>query len=232
MTYDSYNNLTKLNNYDITLLEGKITSLSYQNIDQVRSTYDSTGRRIKKEIYNQNTQKYDVIKYEYVNDVLINEIHSDKTITYILDDTVVIGFKVKTSSTEEIYYYIKNTQQDIISIVDDEFNEVANYIYDAYGNIVNIDTVNQIEIAKLNPYRYRSYYYDTETNYYYLNARYYNPEIGRFITADDIEYLDIENMNWLSLYCYCFNDLINCYDPSGHFVITAAIGLSTAHIML
>ena len=47
MTYDSYNNLTKLNDYDITLLEGKITSLSYQNIDQVRYTYDATERRIK-----------------------------------------------------------------------------------------------------------------------------------------------------------------------------------------
>ena len=148
MTYDSYNNLTKLNNYDITLLEGKITSLSYQNIDQVRYTYDATGRRIKKEIYNQNTQTYDVINYVYLNDVLIKEIHSDKTITYILDDTGVIGFKVKISTTEETNYYIKNIQQDIISIVDEEFNEVANYIYDAYGNIVNINEVNQNEIAK------------------------------------------------------------------------------------
>lgn len=217
MTYDSYNNLTKLNNYDITLLEGKITSLSYQNIDQVRYTYDATGRRIKKEIYNQNTQTYDVINYVYLNDVLIKEIHNDKTITYILDDTGVIGFKVTTQTSEQTYYYIKNMNQDIIKIVDENLNEVAKYEYDAYGNIVNINGVNQNQIAKLNPYRYRSYYYDVETNFYYLNARYYNPEIGRFITADDIEYLDTENMNGLNLYCYCLNNSIIYADYSGHF---------------
>ena len=232
MTYDSYNNLTKLNNYDITLLEGKITLLSYENIDQVRYTYDATGRRIKKEIYNQNTSSYDVINYVYLNDVLIKEIHSDKTITYILDDTGIIGFKVKTSTTEETYYYIKNTQQDIISIVDDEFNEVANYEYDAYGNIVNINEVNQNQIAKLNPYRYRSYYYDIETDFYYLNARYYNPEIGRFITADDIEYLDTENMNGLNLYCYCLNNPSMHVDASGHFPILAAILVFTGLLLV
>ena len=96
--------------------------------------------------------------------------------------------------------------QDIIKIVDENLNEVAKYEYDAYGNIVNLNEVNQNHIAKLNPYRYRSYYYDVETNFYYLNARYYNPETGRFITADDIEYLDTENMNGLNLYCYCLNN--------------------------
>ena len=109
--------MTILNNYDITFIEGKTTSLSVQNTDQVRYKYDATGRRIKKEIYNQNTQTYDVINYVYLNDVLIKKIHSDKTITYTLDDTGVIGFKVKTSTTEETYYYIKNIQLIISQVM-------------------------------------------------------------------------------------------------------------------
>ena len=216
LTYDSYNNLTNLDNYDITFLDGKITSLSFQDIDQVRYTYDVTGRRIKKEIYNQNTLTYDVINYVYLNDVLIKEIHNDNTITYILDDTGVIGFKVKTATTENTYYYAKNTQNDIIAIVDEELNEVANYIYDAYGNIVNIEAVNQNEIAKLNPYRYRSYYYDNETNLFLVSSRYYSPELCRFISPDDIEYLDAKSVNGLNLYCYCLNNPIMYVDPDGH----------------
>ena len=63
--------------------------------------------------------------------------------------------------------------------------------------------------------------------YFWLSSRYYSPELCRFISPDDIEYLDPESVNGLNLYCYCYNDPINYYDPSGHFVITATIGLST-----
>ena len=63
--------------------------------------------------------------------------------------------------------------------------------------------------------------------YFWLSSRYYSPELCRFISPDDIEYLYPESVNGLNLYCYCYNDPINYYDPSGHFVITATIGLST-----
>ena len=68
-----------------------------------------------------------------------------------------------------------------------------------------------------NPIKYRGYYYDTETGWYYLNARYYSPEWCRFISPDDTSYLDPESVNGLNLYCYCGNDPINFVDPSGHF---------------
>ena len=54
-------------------------------------------------------------------------------------------------------------------------------------------TVNDkygIGVGEANPFRYRSYYYDTETGFYFLQSRYYDPETGRFISADDISYLD------------------------------------------
>ena len=228
LSYDTYNNLTNYNNYDITFTEGKITSLSQNNQDKIRYTYDATGRRIKKEIYNNTTSTYDVINYIYLENTLLKEVHSDKEIIYIFDDTGVIGFTVKTNTTEEKYYYIKNLQQDVLKIVDENLNEVISYIYDAYGNIINIEEVESNTIGKLNPYRYRGYYYDNETSLYWLSSRYYSPELCRFISPDDVKYLDPESVNGLNLYCYCYNDPINYYDPSGHFVITATIGLSTA----
>jgi RHS repeat-associated protein len=75
-------------------------------------------------------------------------------------------------------------------------------------------TVNT-EIATLNPFRYRSYYFDTETEFYFLKTRYYDPEIGRFMTIDDISYLDPESINGLNLYAYCGNNPVMRVDTTG-----------------
>ena len=75
-------------------------------------------------------------------------------------------------------------------------------------------------MAKSNPIRYRGYYYDRETDLYYLNARYYNPQWRRFISPDDTGYLDPESPNGLNLYCYCNNDPVNYCDPSGHSALS------------
>lgn len=66
-----------------------------------------------------------------------------------------------------------------------------------------------------NPFRYRGYYYDVETQLYWVSSRYYNPEWGRWISPDSIEYLNPESINGLNLYCYCYNNPISYSDPSG-----------------
>ena len=71
-------------------------------------------------------------------------------------------------------------------------------------------------IGGLNPFRYRGYYWDSELNLYYLNARYYDPLVGRFISQDDIEYLDPEALNGLNLYAYCINNPLKYVDYEGH----------------
>jgi len=72
-------------------------------------------------------------------------------------------------------------------------------------------------IASLNPFRFKSYYWDNETNLYYLNTRYYDPETGRFISPDKIEVLDVmkNHINGLNLYAYCLNNPINMSDDTG-----------------
>ena len=77
-------------------------------------------------------------------------------------------------------------------------------------------------IGNINPIRYRVYYYDSETGFYYLQSRYYDPETCRFINADDIAYLHVsETTLGSSLFTYCENNPIHYSDPDGHLALTA-----------
>ena len=118
--------------------------------------------------------------------------------------------------------------QNILGIIDSSGNLVVKYKCDAWGNhsACNPDgRVNNSEtfIGNINPFRYKGYYYDIDTEMYYCKSRYYNPVLGRFISPDSIEYLDSNNINGMNLYTYCYNDPINNVDPSGCFAISAII---------
>ena len=125
----------------------------------------------------------------------------------------------------------------IVSIVSDGI-EVARYIYDSYGNH-QIYEVNQNGeliinndlsfIGNINPIRYKSYYYDIESNLYYLNSRYYDSSIGRFISPDDISYLDSNIINGINLWCYCGNNPVMYSDPEGaSFILALMVTLIVA----
>ena len=87
-----------------------------------------------------------------------------------------------------------------------------NISYDAQVNSIT-DSSN---IALINPFRYRGYYFDTESNLYYLQTRYYDPETGRFISPDHTAYLDPQSFTGLNLYAYCSNNPVMYSDGSGH----------------
>ena len=84
------------------------------------------------------------------------------------------------------------------------------------GHCTIKSTTTNYPLANANPIRYRGYYFDEDTNLYYLNARYYSPEFRRLISPDDTNYLDPESVNGLNLYAYCNNDPVNYADPSGN----------------
>ena len=136
-------------------------------------------------------------------------------IYYIRDEEgSLIGIKYNN----EIYYYIKNLQEDIIGITDNNYNVICRYEYGSWGKIITIKDNNgniiedESHIGTINPFRYRSYYYDKETKLYYLNSRYYNPEWGRFINADGLIKAEENKYN---LYIYCKNNSIKYVDSEG-----------------
>ena len=131
---------------------------------------------------------------------------------------------------------MKNLQGDIIGILDNNLAQVVSYTYDSWGKLISIKDANGNEITDttniglINPYRYRSYRYDTETGLYYLNSRYYNLEWGRFINADGTTLDTGADLLGHNIYAYCANNPINNVDPTGESIsliaglLVAAIG--------
>ena len=108
-----------------------------------------------------------------------------------------------------------------MKIYDENGKVYGEYGYTAWGKCRIKTNINGI--GEINPFRYRGYYYDEEISLYYLNARYYDPEIGRFISADSMEYLSPESINGLNAYIYCGDNPVMFTDSSGHFPVLAFI---------
>ncbi len=187
--------------------------LSYANKEySVNYTYDVDGIRTSKHaITSAGTVNS---KYVYDGNNLVAEQRNNEWIYYIYGVDGIAGF----SHNNEVYLYRKNVQGDVTHIYrqeeTDTLTQVAHYAYDAWGNCEILQNVNNV--ATLNPFRYRSYYFDEETGLYYLQSRYYDPELGRFISADSIEYLDPETLGGLNLYAYCGNNPVMAVDPNGN----------------
>ena len=140
-----------------------------------------------------------------------NLIKQSNGLEFLYDHTGVFAVKYNNAT----YFYRKNAQQDIIALLDNTGATVVKYKYDAWGKCVVDASTTNTELANFNPFRYRSYYFDTETNLYFLKTRYYDPEVGRFMTIDDISYIDPESINGLNLYAYCGNKPVMGHDPNG-----------------
>ena len=133
-------------------------------------------------------------------------------IYYIYNGDELLGF-IYNSNT---YYYHKNIFGDIIGILDSNYNEVVTYTYNSWGLLTNKTDTTTINLSTINPFRYRSYYYDEETNLYYLNSRYYNPEWGRFVNADENIGSEDKILSYNN-FQYTFNNPINFIDDGGEW---------------
>ena len=130
----------------------------------------------------------------------------------------------------QYYYYMYNIQGDVIGIWDNNGNIVAQYNYNAWGKPISVTdgngndvSSNPSHIANINPIRYRGYYYDQETGFYYLQSRYYDPEVGRFINADGIIQVG-QDLTGNNMFVYCGNNPVDRADPSGQYWVGNCTG--------
>ncbi len=212
MTYDEIGNPLTIGDINLSWINGRQLNSYITNNLNINYKYNKDGIRTEKNV-NGNITKY------YVEGNKIIYLQKGNEIIYFLyENDVSIGFKYAGNT----YYYIKNLQNDVLGILNSEFEQIVEYEYDSYGKIRSIkDGLGNVitdtnHIAYINPFRYRSYYYDDETGLYYLNSRYYNPTWGRFINADGILQLSDYVLHY-NLFAYCTNNVILYSDPTGYF---------------
>ena len=128
------------------------------------------------------------------------------------------------------YYYILNLQGDVVQIIDEGGVTQAEYIYSPWGEVISAEG----DLAEINPLRYRGYYYDSETGFYYLQSRYYDPENHRFINADSYASTDSSDAIACNMFAYCGNNPVLNLDPTGEWswkgflagIATVAVGVA------
>lgn len=165
----------------------------------ITSKYDAFGQRVEK------TANGITTTYYYDRQDVILEVGSNGS-----KARNIYGINlISRNDGSGALYYLYNGHADVVKLVNAIGSLVNEYDYDIFGNPL---VVNE---QKANPYRYAGYFYDGETGYYYLNARYYDPKTVRFITEDSF-YGYYDDPLSLNLYTYCANEPIMSYDPSGN----------------
>ena len=195
----------------------------------IRYRYDKEGMRNRKYLSDGTTVLYQVQDGQIIGEQHLREDQEkplyEMTFSYDADGTL---FSMNCDGKD--YYYILNPTGDVIALVDTGWNTVVSYAYDSWGNVTAIE--GDQELGEKNPLRYRGYYWDEETGLYYLASRYYDPEVGRFINADNINLvlIDLTVTSDKNLYTYCDNNPIIRKDVNGEcWIIAIAIGVGTQY---
>ena len=185
--------------------------------------YNSDGIRTEKVVNGVKT-----VYYIVDNAVVAESCSNGVNILYLFDES---GTRIGMTYNGQNYYYLFNAQGDVTAIMNSSGAVEYRYVYDAWGKLVGIyngsgqDVTNNTALTNVgyhNPIRYRGYYYDNETGFYYCSSRYYDPEVGRFVNADG--YISTGNgVLETNMYAYCLNNPVNMFDPSGEIAITTLI---------
>lgn len=120
------------------------------------------------------------------------------------------------------YFYLKNAQGDITGMVDTTGSQVLSYSYNAWGDPVSTEGSMKDTLGAVNPFRYRSYVYDAETDLYYLNSRYYNPTWGRFLNVDGYASTG-QGITGNNMFAYCNDNPVNHVDEDGTFALSSIL---------
>ena len=200
----SYYNGTR---WSLSWRNGRSLTAASSGSTGISFTYDAGGMRTSKTVGNITSI------YAYASGKLLREIRynsADQT-TDILDFFYAYDgtpYAMKYNGT--VYYFVTNLQGDVVMILNANGSLAGGYVYDPYGKVLTATGT----IANINPLRYRGYYYDTETGFYYLQNRYYDPEIGRFINADSYASTG-QGIIGCNMFTYCGNNPIMYADDCG-----------------
>ena len=162
--------------------------------------------------------------------IIAEETNGNITV-YLYNSTGIIGFQYHASSyganVWDTYFYEKNLQGDIVAVYTSTGVKKISYAYDAWGKTTTTYYNGATASNLKNPFTYRGYYYDNDLGFYYLNSRYYDPDIGRWISSEPNVYTGAfdtgSGLIAYNVYAYCANNPINFSDPTGEFILTALI---------
>ena len=198
-----------------------------------RNTYEYDGNNYR--VFKQTPSEKTYYSYDGSGNLRF-ERRGRTEINYIYDAGGIRGMKVtvptddpSTYYASSEFYYVKDSLGNIRVILDKSGNIMVEYNYDAWGNFEATSVGNAkiggiaVDLVSLNAFTYRGYYYDKESGLYYLVNRYYDPRTGRFISPDDVGYLDFESFFGTNRYAYCLDDPVTYIDPTGHFFISTAV---------
>ena len=188
--------------------EGRQLKSAGKNGTNLSFTYDSEGIRTSKSNGTNTT------KYLLNGTQILAQTTNGTTLSFFYDQQ---GNRVAMAdSSNKFYYYIYNVQGDVIALADAATGKlVVTYTYDAWGKLVELKDNTANSVGTQNPFRYRGYYYDTETSLYYLQSRYYDPDTGRFISSDGYISGASGTTKGYNLFVYCDNDPVNKSDDNG-----------------
>ena len=216
ISYDAIGNPTSYYNgtrWTMTWTGGRNLTNAAAGGNSLSFAYNANGLRTSKTV---NGVTY---QYYYASGKLMRMTWGANTIDFFYDANGT-PYAMKYNGT--VYYYVTNLQGDVMRIVNASGTVMASYDYDPYGKVISATGT----LANVNPLRYRGYVYDQETGFYYLQSRYYDPAIGRFINADSYASTGQDIIGY-NMFAYCGNDPIFRIDYDGEgwglILLTAAV---------
>ncbi len=227
ITYDKIGNpLQYRDGMSFSWANGRNLAQVTKNGAEITYSHDMDGRVIRKQVndrvyeyvYDGSTLVAERVSYDLTEDIRI-----PITLQYLFDET---GKRYGFRSSGMTYLYEFNGQGDVVALYN-AGTKMAEYTYDAWGRVISVksssgqEITSPTDIANINPIRYRGYYYDVDTGLYYLQSRYYDPEVGRFLNVDSVLGGN-DSLLSFNLFAYCGNNPINRIDPTGQSFIAIA----------
>ena len=209
LEYDDIGNPTNDGTWAYSWSAGRQLAAMEKESTLIEFKYDHNGLRTQKSVTSNNVTT--TTNYTYHGKQLTHMTKGSDTLHFFYDSNSRPAF-VKFNGT--MYRYVYNLHGDIVGIVDGNNTLVVEYKYSAWGMPISTTGSMAGTLGTLNPFRYCSYVYDTESGLYHLQSRYYNPQIQRFINSDAFisEEPDLLITN---LYAYCLNAPVNNADDEG-----------------